>query len=151
MSNDVFDDKNFGEESEMSSLTIDWGVPGDYIQGTFVRARHGVETQFGSNSIYEILAEKGQYHKLTKKVPADEPTIINKGETWALWGRTEIFNNQMNSLKPGQVVKIFYAEDVETKMGTSKIIKIRAPRDNEGRPLMNQEWLDQQSVSGGDM
>lgn len=147
---DVFDDSNFGQESEMSSLTVDWGLPGDYILGTFVRARHGVETQFGANSIYEILAEKGQFHKLTKKKAADNATIINKGETWAVWGRNDIFCGQMNSLRPGQVVKIAFTDVTETKMGEAKIVKIFAPKTNEGKPTMNQEWLDGQGVTGAD-
>lgn len=149
--NNIFDDNNFGESSEMSSLTIDWGRVGDYILGTFVRARHGVETQFGVNSIYEIFAEKGQFHKITKKVAADEPTIINKGETWAVWGRGDIFNGQMNSLRPGQVIKLIFAEEREGKLGTWKLVKIYAPKTNDGKPVMNQEWLDNQGVSGGDM
>lgn len=151
MDNDIFDDKNFGTDTEMSSLTVDWGVPGDFIQGTFVRARHGVETQFGPNSIYEILAEKGQFHKLTKKKPADKPTLINKGEVWGIWGRNDLFNGQMNTLKPGQVVKLGFTDEVEGKMGPAKIIKIYAPKDNEGKPLMNKEWLDGQSAAAGEI
>ena len=139
----IFDEDNFGEGSELSALTVDWGKEGDYILGTFVRARHGVETQFGTNSIYEIVAEKGSFHKLTKKVAAENPTTINKGDTWAVWGRNEIFNGQMNSLRPGQVVKLTFAESTATKMGDAKIVKINAPKDNEGKPVMNQTWLDE--------
>src|SRR3990167_5101275 len=128
---ELFDDKNFGADSEMSSLTVDWGMPGDYILGTFVRARHGVETQYGPNSIYEILAERGEFHKLTKKKPAENATVINKGETWSIWGRNDIFNGQMNSLRPGQVVKILYVEDKEGKNGPWKDVKIYAPKTNE--------------------
>lgn len=151
MPNDIFDDSNFNEESEMSAQTIDWGQVGDFLLGTFVKARHGVITQFGANSIYEFVAAKGQFHKLTKKIPAKEPTIINKGETWTVWGRGDIFNGQMNSLRPGQVVKLSFTEEKETNMGTAKIVKIFAPKTNEGKPLMNQEWLDSQGVSAGDM
>ena len=147
---DMFDDSQFGADSEMKPLTVDWGLPGDYIAGTFLRARHGVETQFGVNSIYEILAERGQYHKLTKKKPADSPTLIEKGNTYSIWGRNDLFNGQMNSLKPGQVVKITFAETAETKMGESKIIKINAPKNNDGTVVMNQLWLDQQGVTGAD-
>lgn len=142
----TFDDSNFGEDTEMSSQSVDWGKIGDYILGTFVRSRHGVITQFGENSIYELLAEKGQFHKLTKKVLADNPTMINKGDAWTVWGRGDIFNGMMNGLRPGQVVKISYAEDKETNMGTAKIIKIYAPRDNTGKPLLNSEWLEAQDI-----
>ena len=148
---DLFDDSNFGEETEVASSTIDWGKSGDYFVGTFLKARHGVETQFGSNSIYEFLAEKGQYHKLTKKKPADEPTLINKGDNIAVWGRGDIFCGQCNSLRPGQIIKMMYVEDKETKMGQSKIVKIYAPKENDGSPKMNQIWLDQQGVTGGDL
>ena len=150
MSNDLFDDKNFGEETEAKSQTVDWGVVGDFLTGTFIKARHGVETQFGTNSIYEFLAERGQFHKLTKKKPAEDVTVINKGEVWSIWGRNEIFNGTMNNLRPGQVVKISYAEDKDTSMGSAKIIKVFAPKNNDGSPVMNQEWLDSQSVTGAD-
>jgi hypothetical protein len=156
MSNeDWFDDKNFDETSEMSSLTIDFGEPGDFILGTFIKARHGIETQFGTNSIYEITAERGQFHKLTgkgrKAVAAAEPTVISKGETWSIWGRGDIMCGQMNSLRPGQIVKVLYAEEKEGKNGTWKLVKVYAPRTNEGKPMFNQEWLDAQGVSAGDM
>ena len=151
MPNDIFDDSIFNEESEMKAQTIDWGKIGDCLLGTFTKARHGVLTQFGANSIYEFIAEKGSFHKLTKKVAASTPTVINKGETWTVWGRGDIFNGQMNSLRPGQVVKLSFTEERDTDMGTAKIIKIYAPKTNEGKPVMNQEWLDGQGVSGADM
>ena len=147
----VFDEKNYGKGSEMSSLTVDWGKVGDYILGTFVRARHSIDTQFGENSIYEIFAERGQFNRLDNKILTGEVVKINKDETWAVWGRSDIFNGQMNSLRPGQVVKLVYAEDRKGSMGTAKIVKIYAPKDNEGKVMMNQEWLDNQGVTGVDM
>lgn len=149
--NNPFDDKNFGANSEMTSQTVDWGKVGDYILGTFVKARHNVETQYGTNSIYEIYSEKGSYHKLVNKVPIALEGVIKKGETWNVWGRNDIFNGMMNSLRPGQVVKVVYSEDKPTKMGTSKIIKIYTPKNNDGTPVMNEEWLAMQGVSGLDM
>lgn len=146
---DLFDDKNFGDETEAKSQTVDWGTVGDYIAGTFIRARHSVETQFGPNSIYEFLAERGQFHKLTKKKPAADPTILNKGEMWNVWGRNEIFNGTMNNLKPGQVVKITYAEDKPTQMGEAKIVKIFTPKNNDGSPIMNDAWVESQGVTAG--
>src|SRR3990167_7027586 len=143
MPENIFDEGNFGDEAELKAQTLEWGKIGDYILGTFVRARHAVETQYGPNSIYEILAEKGQFHKLVKKVPVDQPTTVNKGESWAVWGRNEVFNGILNGLRPGQVVKLFFAETTDTKMGEAKIVKVYAPRDNEGKPVMNQTWLDE--------
>jgi hypothetical protein len=152
---DPFDDKNFGASAEMQSQEIDWGMPGDYIAGTFVKARHGVETQFGSNSIYEIYAEKGSFHRLEGKgraaKPAKDATVIQKGEVWSIWGRGDIFCGQMNSLRPGQVVKLQFTEEKDGKNGPWKDVKIFAPKTNEGKPMMNQEWLDTQSLTGGDM
>lgn len=151
MTKDIFDEKNFGADSEVTSQTMQWGKIGDFILGTFVKARHNVETQFGENSIYEFLAEKGKYHLLVNKVPVDQESAINKGETWAVWGRNDIFNGILNSLVPGQIVKIAYVEDKSTKMGQSKIIKIYAPKTNTGGRLMNDEWLDTQGITGADM
>lgn len=152
---ETFDDKNFGESSEMSSLTLDWGKPGDYILGTFVRVRHNIETQFGPNSIYEILAERGEFHELEGKgrnaKPKDAPTVISKGDTWSVWGRGDIFIGQMNSLRPGQIVKLLFAEEKDGKNGPWKLVKVYAPKTNEGKPMMNQEWLDGQGAVAGDL
>ena len=142
-----FNDSNFNESSEMSSMTVDWGKVEDFIVGTFVRTRRGIKTQFGTNSIYEIEAEKGSFHKLTKKVPAKTPTDINKGDLYGVWGRGDIFDGQMNSLKPGQIVKLMYVEDKPSTMGNdAKIIKIYAPRGNDGKALMNEVWLESQPL-----
>ena len=145
---DIFDEGNFGDEAELKAQTVEWGVIGDYILGTFVKARHAVETQYGPNSIYEILAEKGSFHKLVKKVPVDQATTINKGETWSVWGRNEVFNGILNGLRPGQVVKLFFAETADTKMGEAKIVKVFAPRDNEGKPVMNEAYLESLRLAG---
>lgn len=142
---DKFDESNFGAESEMKSQTVDWGKPGDFILGTFVK-RRDTETQFGPNSIYEFYAERGSFHPLEGKgrmaKPIDTPTIINKGESWSVWGRGDVFCGMANALLPGQIVKIMYVEDKEGKNGPWKDVKIYAPRGNDGKPLMNQEWLD---------
>jgi len=148
---DIFDDSKFGEDAEIKPMTLDWGLVGDYILGTFVKARHNIETQFGVNSIYEILAEKGQYHVLKNKKPVDTPTEVVKGQIYSIWGRNDIFNGMMNNMKPGQVIKLQFVETRDTKMGESKVIKVFAPKNNEGKPQMNQEWLDSQGVSGIDM
>ena len=152
---DFFNDDNFNEKSEMKAMDMDWGKPGDYLLGTFVKARHGIETQYGKNSIYEILAERGATHRLVGKgrmaKPVDDVTMINKGEVWSLWGRGDIFCGQMNSLRPGQIVKIAFTEEKEGKNGPWKDVKIFAPMGNDGKPLMNQEYVDNLGVTGADM
>ena len=151
---DIFDDSNFDSDAEMQSQEIDWGMPGDYIAGTFVKARHNVDTQFGKNSIYEIFADRGSFHRLEGKgrnaKPEKDATAIAKGEVWSVWGRGDIFCGQMNSLRPGQVLKLQFTEEKEGKNGPWKEIKIFAPKTNEGKPTMNQEWIDAQGITGGD-
>ena len=148
---DIFDDSNFGAETEVSGNTVDWGKVGDLMVGTFVKARHNVDTQFGENSIYEFSCEKGSFHKVVNKVAAETPTVINKGESWSVWGRNDMFNGQMNSLKPGQIVRLAYIEERESQNGNpAKIIKIYAPKGNDGFVVMNKEWLEAQSITGGD-
>jgi hypothetical protein len=148
---DIFADDNFGPESEVSSNTIDWGKIGDFVVGTFVKARHDIETQYGPNSIYEFYTEKGSFHRLVSGKPEGNPTEVKKGESWSVWGRNDLFNGQMNSLRPGQVVKLTFVEETKGQGNPAKIIKIYAPKNNEGKPIMNQEWLDNQDVTGGDM
>ena len=148
MNEELFSDKHFGAETEMSSLTVDWGKPGDFIVGTFIKSRHNIETQYGENSIYEILADRGEFHKLVNKVADKDVTKINKGEIWAIWGRNDLFNGQMETLKVGQVVKIHYAEDKKSSKGNpAKIIKISAPKNNKGEPVMNETYLAEQELT----
>lgn len=150
-----FNDENFGASSEASSFVIDWGKIGDFIVGTFIKSRHGIETKHGVNSIYEILAERGSFHELEGEgrdaVPVDTPTQISKGDIYGVWGRGEIFNSQMNRLIPGQVIKLLYAEDGKAPKGKFKLIKVYTPKSNEGKPLMNTEWLESQEVTAGDL
>lgn len=152
---DLFDDSNFGAETEASGNTVDWGKVGDFLAGTFVRARHGVETKYGENSIYEFFVERGQFHKLIGSgrtaTPSDSPTVLNKGESWSVWGRNDMFNGSMNALRPGQVVKIQFTEEKDTQNGPAKIVKLFTPKNNDGSPVMNNAWLDAQQVTGGDM
>ena len=147
---DVFNDKNFGADSEMSSMTIDWGKPGDFIAGTFIKARHGIKTKHGTNSIYELLAEKGSYHTLIGEgrlaKPSEKPDIIAKGEVCSIWGRSELFNGQMNSLRPGQVVKIVFDSEPVGANGPWKKLSVFAPKDSSGAPLMNKEWVEANTV-----
>jgi hypothetical protein len=145
---DPFGDDSFGADSEMKPLTMEWGKPGDFIVGTFIRSRHDVDTAYGKNSIYDVLADRGECHRIVKKVIATDASLINKGEVWSVWGRGDIFNGQMNSLKSGQVIKLQYVEDKPSDFGNdAKIIKVFAPKGNDGRPLVNQAWLDAQSVT----
>jgi len=149
---DIFDDSNFGAETEVSGNTVDWGKVSDFMVGTFVKARHNVDTQFGENSIYEFYCEKGSFHKVVNKVVSETPTVINKGESWSVWGRNDMFNGQMNSFRPGQVVKLTFTEERPSQKGNpAKIVKIYAPKENDGSVVMNKEWLEAQSVTGGDM
>jgi hypothetical protein len=68
-----------------------------------------------------------------------------------VWGRGDIFCGIMNGVRPGQVVKLTFTEEKEGKNGPWKEIKIYLPKTNEGKPMMNQEWLDNQGVMAGDM
>ena len=141
----VFDEKNFGEASEVSNNVIDWGMPGDFLLGTFMKARNGIETEYGVNSIYEIYAERGSFHKQSGKgrnvKASEEETIISKGEVWGVWGRGDIFCGIMGRFTPGQVIKITYVEN-GGKDGLWKDVRINAPKGNDGKPLMNKEWLE---------
>ena len=69
---------------------------------------------------------KGSFHKIVNKVAASEPTVVNKGDTFSVWGRNDMFNGQMNSLKPGQVVKLTYTEERQV----SRAIQQRSSRSS---------------------
>lgn len=148
MSEEIFGEDNFGESSEMTAQTIDWGKVGDSVVGTFIKSNRGVKTKFGDNTVYDILVERGEFHKINKdKSVQSTPTILKKGDIWSTWGRNDIFDGQMNSLKPGQIIKIVFESSKPSTLGNdAKIVKIFAPKDNEGNPKMNAAYV--QSVSG---
>jgi hypothetical protein len=146
-----FDEGNFNDKSEAKSSVLEWGKIGDFLVGTFVKARHDIETKYGPNSMYELVAERGQYHRLFDKVPDATATVINKGEVFNVWGRNDIFNGIMNGLRPGQIVKLTFTEEKKTANGVGKIIKVYTPKDNEGKFLMDDAWLNNQGVTGADM
>jgi len=136
-----FDDKN-----KMKAFIVDWGKAGDYLEGTFVSAKHNIETQYGLNTLYEFRVREGECHLLTKKVAAEEVTVMIAGDIWGIWGRNDIFNGLMNRLRPGQKVQIEFIEERESRLGNDqKMIEIY----NDG--TYDQEYLDSLEVDAKDV
>lgn len=133
----IFDDKN-----EARPSVIDWGKVGDFVEGTFIGVRRGIETRFGLNDLYELIVKEGQYHDRE----TGEVVVLKDGDVCGVWGRNDIFDGTMNRLRPGQRVGLKFTESKPSSKGNdSKIVKIFM----DG--TMNEAWLaQQQDVAGAD-
>jgi hypothetical protein len=138
MTKDIFD-----AENEVKSSFIQWGKPGDYLQGTLTDKRE-VENQLADKkgemqTIYEILVEKGEYHIIKEdKSIDDKATTLKEGDVWSIGGKAAI-DSQMRNVKIGQKLGMKYMEEVPSKTkgyNPTKVIKIFTAGE------MNQEWLD---------
>lgn len=138
----IFDDKN-----EIKSTRVSWGKVGDHIFGTLIGKR-AVPDQYNPGEevpVYEIKAEGGSFHEIVKKVVAEAATEIGKDEIWAVFGRGPLAQ-QMNRIKIGQKIGMKFTEERETKKGNDqKIIKVFTTGE------MDQEWIESQEVTAGDL
>lgn len=139
---DIFDDKN-----EIRSTRISWGKIGDQMFGTLIGKR-SVPDQYHPGEevpVYEFKAEGGSFHEIVKKVVADTPTVIVKGDVWAVFGRGPLAQ-QMGRIKIGQKVGLKFVEERETKKGNDqKVIKVYTTGE------MDTEWLESQEVTASDL
>ena len=139
-------------ENEVPSNWISWGVPiEDKIFGTLISKRTMKSTFPGKEGeevfIYEMKADMGSFHELDdKKNPVDEPTVIQAGEIWNVGGKPGI-DKQMRNIKIGQKVGLKFIEEVPAKtkgFNPAKLIKVFAPKNDDGTFKMDEEFLKEQ-------
>ena len=127
---DIFDESN-----EVQPQSINWGQVGDYLKGTKVGQRGGVNTRFGENVIFEIKVEGGTFHDKDGKA-----IEMKEGEVWGVWGRNDIFDAQLKRMQIGQKLGLKFTESKPSTMGNdAKIIKVFTTGE------MDQAWLDSQA------
>ena len=140
---------DFSEANEVPSNWVKWNVEGeDKIMGTLVRKwlvenpyKNGEKTEN-----YEIKADYGSFHNLDeKKRLIETPVVINEGEFWSVGGKDSIAK-QMANIKIGQKVGFKFVAEMESKTkgyANAKVIKVYAPKNDDGTFKMDDEWLEE--------
>lgn len=142
-------------ENEIQSNWMKFNVPlEDKIHGTLIEKRTMKSTMKGKEgelvNIYEIKAdEESSFHVLDdKKRVVDEPVTINVGDIYSVGG-TAVIDRQMQNIKKGQIIGLKFIEEKpsQTKgFAPAKIVKVYAPKGEDGKPLMDQEFLNEQKA-----
>lgn len=140
--------------NEVKSNWVKWNVPvEDKIFGTLI-AKRTVKSQLPGHEgedamVYDLKADEGSFHGLddSKKV-IPEPVTINAGEIWSIGGKNSI-DVQMRNIKLGQKVGLKFTDEQPSKtkgFNPAKNIKVFAPKADDGQPLMDEEWVAENTV-----
>lgn len=149
---DVFDEAN-----EVVSNWVKFNVPQeDKVFGTLIAKRQVKSTLPGKEGqmvwVYEIKADYGSFHALDdNKQVIPEPIKVSENEYWSIGGKDSI-DRQMQNIALGTKVGFKFIETQPSKtkgFAPSKIIKVFVPKEDNGTPQMDNEWLEaQKSVDG---
>lgn len=145
------------EENEIRSNWVKFNIPlEDKIHGTLIAKRKMKSTIKGKEgemvNIYEIQAdEETSYHVLDdKKKVVDEPVKVAIGGIYSVGG-TNVIDRQMQNIKIGQIIGLKFIEEVASKtkgFAPAKIVKVYAPKDENGNPLMDEKFLAEREGAG---
>lgn len=143
----------FNDDNEVRSSWVKFSKVGDFISGTLVGVREVPSALPGKEGkmvkVYEVKAQNGEFHDIDDKKAVIEPAIkINAGEIWNVGGGV-VLDAQMRNIKVGQVIGIkFTDEKPAQKKGFNpmKIKKVFAPKGNDGKGKMDEEWLKEQEA-----
>jgi hypothetical protein len=140
--------------NEVQSNWVKFYVPmEDKILGTLIAKRTMKSAIPGKENedvnVYELKADQGSFHNVdeTKKV-IPEAITINAGEVWSVGGKNSI-DVQMRNIKVGQKVGFKFLDEKASKtkgFAPAKNIKVYAPKNDDGTPQMDAEWLEEQNT-----
>lgn len=144
------------EENEVKSNWMKFNVPlEDKIHGTLI-AKRQMKSTMGDKAgtmvnVYEIKADEDSvYHALDKKKKLiEEPIQIKAGEIYSVGG-TATIDRQMQNIAVGQIIGLKFIEEKESKtagFNPAKIVKVYAPKDDKGNPLMDEAFLEQKKLN----
>lgn len=146
-------EKDAGDE--VQSPWVKWGKEGDFIKGTLIAVREMTSKLPGKEGqkvpVYEIKADDGSFHIVdeTTKKPVEPAIVINAGEVYNLEGRP-IVERQMRNIKLGTKVTLGYVETQPPRnkgFNPLKVIKVYVKRDQDNKPVMDEEWLKEREAS----
>jgi len=140
---------DFSEANEVPSNWVKWNVEAqDSILGTLTR-KWSVDNQFQPGEKvenYEIKADYGEFHEVdAKKKLIETPIVVKEGEMWSVGGKESI-QKQMANIKIGQKVGFKFVALMESKtkgFAPAKVIKVYAPKNDDGSVKMDTEWLEE--------
>lgn len=138
-------------ENEVQSNWVKFYVPmEDKILGTLIAKRTMKSAIPGKESedvnVYELKADSGSFHNVDdKKVVIPEPITINTGEVWSVGGKNSI-DVQMRNVNVGQKVGFKFIDEKASKtkgFAPAKNIKVYTPKNDDGTPQMDTEWIEE--------
>ncbi len=147
-------DKNKDWDSESNEVQSNWvkfNVPMvDKFFGTLILKRKMKSTIPGQEgkevNVYDFKGEEGQYHVLDeKKKVVEEAVVVEPGAFYSVGG-TAVIDRQMQNVKVGQKIGMKFIEEKPSKtkgFAPAKVVKIYAPKKEDGSPVMDEEFLTQ--------
>jgi len=142
------------EENEVQSNWAKFNVPlEDKIFGTLISKKQTKSNLPGSEgklvNVYDIKADEGLFHVLDeKKKVVPEAVKINANEIYSVGG-TVVIDRQMTNIQVGQKIGLKFIEEKPSKtkgFAPAKIIKVYAPKNEDGTPQMDEEFLAKKEV-----
>mgnify|MGYP003394532847 CR=1 FL=1 len=142
------------DENVVASNWVKFNVPlEDKIMGTLVSKKQIVSTLPDANGkkvwVYELKGDEGSYHTLDEKKKVVEPAVdVGAGSFYSVGG-TKVIDQGMQNILIGQKVGLKFIEEVASKtkgFAPAKIVKVYAPKGEDGSPLMDDEFLQQRAV-----
>lgn len=148
-------------ENEVASSWVKFNVPfldedggqnpaADKILGTLVAKKKVKSTLQGKEGtdamVYELKGDEGSYHTLDERKKVVEPAVRVESGAFYSVGGTVVIDRQMQNVRVGQKVGLKYIEEKPSKtkgFAPAKIVKVYTPKDADGNPLMDEEFLKQ--------
>lgn len=138
-------------ENEVKSNWMKFNVPlEDKIFGTLIDKRVVKSNLPGKegepSNVYDIKALKETlFHVVddAKKV-VEEPVHIHIGDIYSVSG-TAVIDRQMKNIRKGQIIGLKFIEEKPSKtkgFAPAKVIKVFAPKNADGTPQVDQEFMD---------
>lgn len=140
--------------NEAQSQIMKFNEIGDFIKGTLidVSKRQSPDAYGKISTIFTIKVKEGKFlgsskNEKTGKSKLDEtPTIMHEGEEYVLFA-DGILAGLMKKIKIGQKFMVKLTELKPTTKGNdAKIKKVFPGTDEQGKPLMDTEWLEEQKA-----
>lgn len=142
------------EDNEVTSNWVKFNVPmEDKIFGTLIAKREMKSSIPGKENeivaVYDLKADMGTFHEADeKKVVIPEAVTINAGDIWTVGGKAGI-DAQMRNIKVGQKIGFKFIDEKPSKtkgFAPAKNIRVYAPKNDDGTPQMDDEFLAAQEV-----
>ena len=141
-------------ENEIASSWVKFNVPlEDKVFGTLIAKRTMKSTMPGKEgndvNVYEMKCDEGSYHTLDdKKRIIEEPVVVEAGAFLSIGG-TAVIDRQMQNIRIGQKIGLKFIEEKPSKtkgFAPAKIVKVYAPKNEDGSVKMDDDFLEEQKV-----